>query len=56
MTLYSISNVKKIDYLYTNGLKPKCELYGIAYYENNERLHSLLDKYYIEYALIPNRL
>lgn len=53
--MWYIKNNRLIDFLWVNGLKPTYELYGIAFYEKNKQLYSLLDKYYVEYALIPNR-
>lgn len=52
--MWMIRSKNKIDFLWENGLKPEYEISGVAYYYNNRRLHSLLDRYYIQYTLIPN--
>lgn len=53
--MWAIKSIKQIDYLWENGLKPLYEKNGVAYYKSSERLHSLLDRYYIQFTLIPNK-
>lgn len=52
--MWEIKNIRQIDYLCENGIKPLYEMNGVAYFKICRLLHSLLDRYYIEYTCIPN--
>lgn len=54
--MIALKNVRKIDYLWTNGIQPLYERYGVAYYKTSDKIRNLLNKYYIEHFCIPNRL
>lgn len=54
--MIALKNVRKIDYLWTNGIQPLYERYGVAYYKTSKQLRDLLNRYYIQYLCIPNRL
>ena len=54
--MWAIKNIRQIDYLWENGLKPLYEYNGVAYFKRCKRLYSLLDKYYIQFTCIPNGL
>lgn len=51
----AIKNIKQVDYLWENGIKPLYERYGVAYYKTSKQLHNLLDRYYIIHSCIPNK-
>lgn len=52
----AIKNTRIVDYLWMNGIKPVYERYGVSYYKCSKKLNSIMDRYYIEYTLLPNRL
>lgn len=45
------------NYLYENGIREEyTSLNGNKHYKYTKQLHSLLDRYYIEFICIPNKL
>lgn len=62
MYMNSISKYKKISnkniqlFLEENGIYPVKEDYEAAYYKRNPQLFSLLDRYFIRYICIPNKV
>lgn len=53
--MYAIKNIKQIDFLWENGLKPLYERGEVAYYKTNKQLRFLLDRYFIINSCIPNK-
>lgn len=53
--MWAIKNIKQVDFLWENGLKPLYENGGVAYYQTGKQLRSLLDRYFIIHSCIPNR-
>ena len=54
--MYQTDNIAQIDYLAANGVEPEYQSCGYSFFGNGPRLKELLDRYYIMYACIPNRL
>lgn len=54
--MWGIKNIRLVDYMCINGVFPEYERYGVTFFKTNEKFRTLLDRYYIEYTLIPNRL
>ena len=54
--MYRTSNIFQIDYLATYGIEPEYSAFGYSFFRRSARLKELLDKYYIEYSCLPNRL
>lgn len=54
--MYQTNNIKQIDYLAANGVEPEYQLFGYSFFRRGPRLKDLLDRYYIMYACLPNRL
>ena len=53
--MWAIKNIKQIDFLWDNGIKPQYERFGVAYYKRSRQLLSLMDRYFIIHSCIPNR-
>jgi hypothetical protein len=54
--MWGIKNIRLVDYMCINGVFPEYERYGITFFKTSEKFRTLLDRYYIEYTLMPNRL
>ena len=54
--MYQTNNFKQIDYLVANGVEPEYQLFGYSFFRRGPRLKELLDRYYIMYACIPNKV
>ena len=54
--MYQTNNIKQIDYLAANGVEPEYQSFGYSFFRRGPRLEDLLDRYYIMYACLPNRL
>ena len=51
-----IQNLNIINFLEENGIYPVKEDFFFAYYRETPQLFLLLDKYFIKYICIPNKL
>ena len=54
--MYRTGNIFQIDYLATYGIEPEYSSFGYSFFRRSVRLDELLDRYYITYACVPNRL
>ena len=54
--MYQTNNIKQIDYLAANGVEPEYSAFGYSFFRRSARLKELLDRYYIMYSCLPNRL
>ena len=54
--MYRTCNIFQIDYLATYGIEPEYSSFGYSFFRRSARLKELLDRYYIMYSCLPNRL
>ena len=54
--MYRTDNIFQIDYLATYGIEPEYSSFGYSFFRRSALLDELLDRYYITYACVPNRL
>lgn len=50
-----ISNTNIQNFLEENGVYPKYEEYGVAYYKPTRKFFSLLDSYFIKYNIFHSK-
>lgn len=54
--MWGIKNIRLVDYLCENGIYPEYESIGVTFFKTSDKFRELLDRYFIQYTCIPNRL